>query len=273
LQGVGFHWVEVAEGKSALVIRVKGSWNAPHRIIFENHNHFYGRNSVGAYPLDVSELRAAFVLSDSVAERARQFIVNRLMQIEARSTPVPIGDCGQLVLHIIPISAFSGHDRTALSVSKDLANKFLMIGGSGSCLQVNLDGAIQFESRSDSNGQYLQVFRSGCIETVAALEGYDGNVRISGVWLVPKLVEAVSQNLLALEGLGIGGPFVVSLSFVNVKGYALQTHSYVAPLATDVSRIVLPDVLIDEANAKIKPLLKPMFDVLWNAFGFETCNV
>jgi len=57
LQSVGFHWVGVDSGKTVLVLRVRNSWNGPHRVTLESHNHFYGRNSAGAYSMDVSELR------------------------------------------------------------------------------------------------------------------------------------------------------------------------------------------------------------------------
>lgn len=46
------------------VVRVPRSWSAPHRVVFNDHSKFYGRSSAGKYPLDVSELRSAFLLSE-----------------------------------------------------------------------------------------------------------------------------------------------------------------------------------------------------------------
>jgi hypothetical protein len=43
------------------------SWIAPHRV--KANDKFYGRNSKGKYPLDVSELRTAFMLSEQLTEK------------------------------------------------------------------------------------------------------------------------------------------------------------------------------------------------------------
>ncbi len=61
--------VTLAAGGRVIVIRVQRSWNGPHRVVFQGHDKFYGRNSAGKYPLDVNELRAAFTLSNTATER------------------------------------------------------------------------------------------------------------------------------------------------------------------------------------------------------------
>lgn len=42
-------------GKYVIIVRVPQSWLAPHRVTYKGHDKFYGRNSAGKYPLDVSE--------------------------------------------------------------------------------------------------------------------------------------------------------------------------------------------------------------------------
>ena len=46
---------------SVVLIRIEESWFGPHRVIFRGHDKFYARHSTGKYPLDVSELRQAFL--------------------------------------------------------------------------------------------------------------------------------------------------------------------------------------------------------------------
>ncbi|MCU6499308.1 hypothetical protein LPN04_16040 [Rugamonas sp. A1-17] len=273
LQDIGFRWVPVVNGRAALVIRVKNSWSAPHRVIVENHNHFYGRNSVGAYQMDVGELRAAFLISDSIGQQARQFITDRLMRVEAKSTPVPLVNGGKMVLHFIPVSAFSTHSGIRLSATKELASNLTMISGPGHCLNVNLEGAVQFESRSEPSNQYAQIFRNGCLEVACALQGPDGSVRIYGEWTVKNVIQAVQRNLRFLSGLEVGMPIVIALSFVSISGYALDAERRVADLASHQHALILPDVLVEGADADVKALMKPLFDILWNAFGFEECGV
>jgi predicted HTH transcriptional regulator len=50
-------------GKRVLILRMDRSWSGPHRVVFQQSDRFWGRNSSGKYPLDVNELRAAFTLS------------------------------------------------------------------------------------------------------------------------------------------------------------------------------------------------------------------
>ena len=72
------HQVNVAEGRYVIVVRVPRSWVAPHRV--RKNDKFYGRHSAGRSPLDVGELRVAFTLSESVAERIRNFRAGRIAQ-------------------------------------------------------------------------------------------------------------------------------------------------------------------------------------------------
>jgi predicted HTH transcriptional regulator len=67
----------------ALIIRVRKSWLSPHMVTFRNDSKFYTRNSRGKYQLDVSELRTAFLLSETTAERIRNFRAERLSMIVA----------------------------------------------------------------------------------------------------------------------------------------------------------------------------------------------
>jgi hypothetical protein len=180
-------------------------------------------------------------------------------------------------LHVLPVGAFTGVGGPLLQASKELARKFRLISGQGSCPDVNLDGAVHFERRGVANRQYTQVFRNGCLEMVAILPPYSGeDLRISGHWLVKNIIESLTVNLQQLEALGVGEPMVVSLAFLGVEQYSLETHNEVSRnhgTAAKIPRFVLPDVLIDGAAWDAKSELRGVFDVLWNAFGFEECTV
>jgi len=65
LPRVDLEAIDCGGGRHVLAIRVARSSIAPHRVTA--NDKFYGRNSGGNYPLDVSELRSAFVFSESAA--------------------------------------------------------------------------------------------------------------------------------------------------------------------------------------------------------------
>src|SRR6266404_6076792 len=92
--------IACTSGRHALVIRVHRSWLAPHRV--KLNDKFYGRNSAGKYPLDVTELRSAFVLSESTGEKIRNFRNERLLKIAAKETSVLLHNRPTIVIHVVP---------------------------------------------------------------------------------------------------------------------------------------------------------------------------
>lgn len=109
LPGVQVHSVEVTEGATTgyvLVIRVAQSWEAPHRV--KTNQHVYVREGLRKRPLDVRELRALFVRTESQAQRVRDFRSDRLAKILTGDTPTPLKSGPQLVIHAIPTQAALG---------------------------------------------------------------------------------------------------------------------------------------------------------------------
>ena len=78
----------VMAGKpTVVVIHIPRSWNAPH-MVAKGSSKFYSRTSAGKQPLDVTEIRHAFAMSESVGERIRAFRDERIGRILAL-TPTP----------------------------------------------------------------------------------------------------------------------------------------------------------------------------------------
>jgi hypothetical protein len=72
----------------AILIRIRKSWTAPHMVTFKNDSKFFSRDSRGKHQLDVSELRSAFLLSETAAERIRNFRAEHISNVIAGETPV-----------------------------------------------------------------------------------------------------------------------------------------------------------------------------------------
>jgi predicted HTH transcriptional regulator len=106
IPGIQHQPVQLENGKYVLVLRVPRSFARPHVVTYQNHWKFYARTSNGKYQMDVDEVRRAFVLSESVADRIRAFRAERLSQVVSRETPVPVEGTSRVVLHVVPISAF-----------------------------------------------------------------------------------------------------------------------------------------------------------------------
>jgi hypothetical protein len=148
LPPVAFHSVECGDGDHVVIIRIPRSWLAPHRV--NKDNKFYGRNSAGKYALDVGELRNAFVLRESVAERVREFRRNRLLKIMNSDTPAPLVPSTSMVLHVVPLPSFG--DRRLINVAEELAARPVTmpvpLGSQGVGNGVNLDGVFVYAGPS-----------------------------------------------------------------------------------------------------------------------------
>jgi hypothetical protein len=106
IANIAFHAVSIRAGRNVLIIRVPRSYNAPHRIIRQGSNRFWARSAAGKYGPDVNELRTLFSAGPQLAERIRNFRLDRIAKIAAGEAPVQLMNRGILILHIVPLSAF-----------------------------------------------------------------------------------------------------------------------------------------------------------------------
>lgn len=269
LPHIEFHFVPVGSAKSVLVVRVKRSWSAPHRVVAGGHSHFYGRNSAGAYQLDVGELRAAFNLSESVAERIRAFRVGRMLAVEDGESPVPLMEGAKLILHLIPLSSFVSseqpisfqkHDQQLLQLSP--------MGSVGWDSKYSLEGRVAFSGGGGKPSRaYTLAYRSGIVEAVATMTKSDDEAYIFPAY-EKEVVIASERFLKAMVGMGLEPPFFVLLSFVGVRGYSMYLR-FNSPDSITKNSIGIPEVILTSNPPPLQEALKAAFDTVANAFGLE----
>ncbi|MEO1377680.1 MAG: hypothetical protein AAFW70_26055 [Cyanobacteria bacterium J06635_10] len=137
------------EDASVIVIRIPKSWNSPHMVTFKNHSRFYSRNSAGKYPLDVTEIRSAFIASDSLAERIKLFRTERISKIIADETPVQLEANPKIVLHLVSIASFTLGTNVNLNLVRNENNSSSLKPinsdhSTGWNQRYNLDGIVKF---------------------------------------------------------------------------------------------------------------------------------
>ncbi|MDW8022595.1 MAG: ATP-binding protein [Nitrososphaerota archaeon] len=267
--------VNLSNGKVALVIRIRKSWISPHRVTFKGHDKFYSRSSNGKYPLDVTELRVAFTLSETVTERIRKFRENRISNILANETPVPFYEGAKIVLHLIPIISFTpGQIYDMHKIASDPL-KMRPIYCSGCSHRYNFDGFLTYcvdhEGKSYS---YVQLFRNGIIEAVEGLLlkpwAAEKELKIPSVAYEQELIKSLTEYLSILKILEVEPPVFIFLTLLGVKGYSMAVDSSRAYEAHSIDRdiLMLPEVVIESYDVDPKDILKPCFDSIWNACGF-----
>jgi hypothetical protein len=256
----------------AVVIRVDRSWSGPHRVVFAGHDKFYGRNSAGKYSLDVNELRAAFTLLSTVTERIRAFRTDRLIALSNNQTPLPFVDSPKVVLHCISIGAFAGGFQYDLKPIYDNQARLGPLGSSWN-RRLNLDGVLAFAGGNPSVA-YMQLYRTGIIE---AVQGSLLGRSVGDRRLIPSLAyeERILQYLPScfgiLQTIGCDTPIVVALSLLRTRGLFMSTSRFDFTNDDPImeENIILPETVVEDLSAPAERILKPMFDLVWNACGLR----
>lgn len=273
LPSVNIRTIEVDNSKSVIVIRIKKSWLSPHRVIYGGHDKFYSRNSKEKYPLDVSELRTAFYTSETVKDKIKRFIEERISRINIGDTPIDLDKNPRVVLHLVPFISFDTSYSYNLSLLTNEAKKTSPIYCSGWNNKINFDGHLSYSV--DNNGcSYTQFYKTGIIEAVNTflLRPFDKKV-IPSLAYERELIISVKQYINYLKNINVDMPIAVFLSLINVKDYimAVDTSRFFSfgtyPIDRDI--LITPEVIIDDYNISAEKILKPCFDSIWNACGWE----
>ena len=262
---------------SALLLRIEKSWSPPHMITFKRRSPFYSRNNAGKYPLDVGEIRSAFALSESLPSRLRRFRDERLSKIIADETPIPLNQIAKIVLHLLPIAALDPMTRIEMSGFEQKLGNRRPLGANGWDFRYNFDGFLTFAmiGKTGKCGSYLQFFRNGAIEAVEArmLTDRGGKKIIPTTGFEVELVRGLQTYLNALKELDFTPPIFVMITLVNVRDFVLGVDTFRFVIAEehqiDRDLLPLPDIMVEDYAAEIPRLIRPAFDAVWQAGGWD----
>lgn len=275
ISGLRFKAVPIAPNNHALVIRVPRSWNPPHRVTAQGSNRFYVRHSAGVHEPSVEELRTLFTQSASALEQARQFREERSRFIRDGRGDRPLVGGGRLILHIVPVAAFSGAINVDVEQAHAQRQAFSPIGAGGMTPRFNYFGFINERGGEQNNG-YTQIFRNGSLEaTMAGLvrDDREGRHFIPGLALERYFFEVLSPYIIGLRDIGVPPPLILMLTLEGVQGarYAVMDNRWgdeEVPLPADV--LTLPECTLEDYGTEVDHhrAVRPAFDALWNAIGY-----
>lgn len=279
LAAVDFRPIPIQRGGAVLLIRIPRSFNPPHRIIRQNSNRFWARSAAGKYEPDVNELRSLFNSAPRLAERIRDFRLDRVAQIAAGRAPVTLLDKGILAIHIVPLSAFDAPPVLRLSALASDFNSFVPIGShTASGARINYEGVIKTsnaDQRATQHRAYTQLYRNGIVEAVASSQISEKIEAISHI--DDKITSQVVSKLADLTALGVQPPFLVLVSLIGVAGTRFNSARgpnavYYDNLSNQLERdqYLLDEVLFETIPAtqeECAQAMRPILDQLANAGG------
>jgi Putative DNA-binding domain len=265
-------FIDTANGL-VFVVRVERSWVGPHRVIFKSHDKFYARNSAGKYPLDTFELRDAFVLSQTARDKLTAFRTERISDLLNNRTPVPFVAGSKIVLHIIPLDAFTSPRQIDVVAIANQATALPPMHSNSWNMRLNLDGVMSFSIRPEGAAySYTQIYRTGILEVV---EGTLLNHLHEGLRTIPhiaverEILRYVGRCLETLRAWDVGLPLVVGMTWTGTAGLTMGRDPFDIGgyYAIDRDLLFLPDGSVFEWSINPGAVLKPMFDLVWNACG------
>ena len=259
------------DDKNVIVIHIPRSFNPPHRVISKGINKYYGRHSSGVHELSLEELRQSFGERRSIEERAKSFVGQRFLSIQADDGIMPLlAEDGALVLHLVPLPDFGAERRI-----DPVKIKELHLPNSS---RINLDGCCTY-SPDNPCIEYIQIFRNGVIEAVSAsaFKREEKGRFFGGRHLSEDLIRTLNKYMERLCILEITPPILLQISMMRVKGIKLYgVDTFVGsnpPYGRDV--LHLPASVIDKfrKDENYQSVIAEQMHFLWNAFGFERCDL
>ena len=285
LREIDFKEVPWDGERSILIVRVPQSWARPHQV--KANNMFYGRSAAGAYPLDVSELRELFAMSEQFPARANKFVEEQLSKVQDAQRPVQMTKhialhgkgwhmATKMVFHLIPVSAFSGGTRIdirsiAPQLDQNLHPLGVYIGNEAAevrkvASRLNLDGYVAYER--DQTRSYVQLFRNGILEAVQAPDEEIGTRNVVVTDYEVRLSRALPNYAKLLSKLEIEPPFFLHLSLVNVRDWYLR-GAFTSKFAFETDILRVPEIMVSEGEFDTDLALLQLFNMIWQAVGEE----
>jgi hypothetical protein len=280
IPGLEIRGVNLANSRIAILVRIPNSWARPHMVTFKGSSKFYSRRGSVKYQLDVREIRAAFELSSTTAERIRDFRVEHLAAISDGETPVPLAEGGKVVLHLVPLRAFDPTVRFDVSALLSDQNRLRYItpfAASSWGWNYNFDGVVTHARagyESPEYASYVQFFRNGIIEAVDAdlLRVYSltQSKTIPFDTFEQRLMEGAERYASAQRLLGVEAPIFVMASFLGVRGYSMSISTSRLGHGQPIDRqnLIVPEVMIESLDVEFAQVMRPVFDAVWNAAGW-----
>ena len=241
------------------------------------------------FPMDVDQVRAAFLASGDIYRRVRAAHQELLAAI-LTNPPLPLDEQPWVILHLIP---FESLDETRsvdlVEGERDATNRLAPVGGlAGSrnfSHRFNFDGIqIVTQNPAEKVSAYTQLFRSGIIESVDTRAscrnaGAPAPFKDQLLWANTgrAVIDGVQRFLAVQRSLRLSPPVAVIVAVVGARDCQLHPGSQLYGELTRYSEritrdpMVLPIVQFDSFDLPVATKLQPVFDALWNGAGWPRC--
>ena len=272
-----------ARKEQTIVINVPRSLALPHRV--KETRKFHIRRGNWNDEMNIDELRASFDLSHSYVDRLKEFRRQRIEALSVQDSgdiPILLAEGPRLVLHVIPFLFSDLGYMIDLSVFHSRNPPPWVYQTRFSEGRHNIDGFVRPLGSASSDtplGGYIQLFRNGIIECVEIISSLQPSEKpLINLVGIESLTLYYLENCMTIQKhLGVQTPLVVMLSLVGVKDHVLVPKTegpigYIIdhpPIPLRYYTMLIPDIVFESCPEELVNGIKPVFDMLWNAAGWE----
>ena len=179
-----------------------------------------------------------------------------------------------MVLHCIPLEAFVGTAQYDVRPLYDNPIPLTPMGTTNWDRRLNLDGVLAFGTQQPCPS-YTQLYRNGVMEVVQGrilAHEYEGRMVIPSVSYERHILDYLPRCFRLVEVIGANVPVVVALTLLKTTGLYMGVDNLSGhpgyPIDSD--SLVLPEVIVDSFATSSNQVLKPLFDLIWNACGLPS---
>lgn len=246
----------------------------------EQNNHITLQNTEILRTLrdDLELIRKAVLQNASPEQQAEMFRRERVRLVTAGLTPIPVQGA-KAFLHLIPVAPQQTNVKIDDAAVRTEFRQMSLLHGYPGYNRVNFDGLLNYDASERSNksiASYTQLFRNGTIEYCdnnhlqPSMRDNKEQRVIYGQRFENHVVESVKSSLRFFERSGIASGVMVLVSLTGVMRYIVHTGSMFLDEISPIDRdeILFDGCVVEQSEQNLFQVLKPTFDLLWNASGF-----
>lgn len=284
IQSIQFRIIPLFEDLIILLIRIPRSYQMPHRVIYNGHDKFYRRNAKGKYPMDVNELRSAFLHSHELSARIETYKEKTLLEISLNRYRYIDDSYPVFVIQSLPISAFLQNENlSAIQIVNYVSESQLTPFNCENNRRITVDGVfygrtVQRGTGGSGSSAYMCCKTNGIIEAATTIMfnpryGVGNEKKIDRDEIINRIQNIVYGIMKYYKLTNTTTPIIISCSILNGYGFTIPTGNWQRESYghIDRDRLLIPDIIIEDIDTPVMEMLRPIFHSIWNACGYTKC--
>jgi len=221
----------------------------------------------------IAETRTWLTEDELIFDRLESFHRHRVEMIAGDKLPFKIRNEGRLVVHLMPEETARQRRRIPGVDLKRHGQKLAFPGNLNPSHRLNADGLLVGDGY-DTWRAYYQMFNDGRLEAVISDTCYQiqqGPRVLRDLDCENGMIHIVESYQIVAKELNLSSPFWLFAALTNCEGVRIRLNNWqdYSNHAIDRPTIHLPGIALSGFDVDAKTFLRPVFDAMWNAAGFE----